>query len=77
MPPGAFVKQEDMPPAPVLKEEAAVPPMPSDAFVKTEAVVKEEERSGSWSKRQRAKSHPLRHARTVSVRESVLYTSKI
>ena len=55
MPAGAFVKQEHMPPAPVVKEEAAVPPMPSDAFVKTEAVVKEEERSGSWSKRQRAK----------------------
>ena len=55
MPAGAFVKQEDMPPAPVVKEEAAVPPIPFDAFVKTEAVVKEEERSGSWSKRQRAK----------------------
>ena len=38
MPPGAFVKKGDMPPAPVIKEDAgAVPPMPSDAFVKTEA----------------------------------------
>ena len=55
MPPGAFVKEEDMPPAPVVKEEGAVPPMPSDAFVKTEAVVKEEERSGSRPKRQRTK----------------------
>ena len=55
MPAGAFVKQEDMPPAPVVKEEGAVPPMPSDAFVKTEAVVNEEERSGSRPKRQRMK----------------------
>ena len=55
MPPGAFVKEEDVPPAPVVKEEGAVPPMPSDAFVKTEAVVKEEERPGSRPKRQRTK----------------------
>ena len=44
--------------APQLSEEegkGAVPPMPSDAFVKTEAVVKEEERSGSRPKRQRTK----------------------
>ena len=40
----------------LVKEEGAVPPMPSDAFLKTEAVVKEEvERSGSRPKRQRAK----------------------
>ena len=45
-----------MPPAPVIKEDAgAVPPMPSDAFVKTEAIVKEEERSGGRPKRQRTK----------------------
>ena len=55
MPPGAVVKEEDMPPAPAVKEEGAVPPMPSDAFLKTEAVVKEEERSGSRPKRQRTK----------------------
>ena len=55
MPSGAFVKEEDMPPAPVVKEEGAVPAMPSDAFVKTEAVVNEEERFGSRSKRQRTK----------------------
>ena len=55
MPPGAVVKEEDVPPAPVVKEEGAVPAMPSDAFVKTEAVVKEEERFGSRSKRQRTK----------------------
>ena len=55
MPPGAFVKEEDVPPAPVVKEEGAVPAMPSDAFVKTEAVVKEEERQGSRPKRQRTK----------------------
>ena len=55
MPAGAFAKEEDMPPAPVVKEEGAVPPMPSDAFVKTEAVVKEEEGSGSRPKRQRTK----------------------
>ena len=53
MPPGAFVKEEDVPAAAVVKEEGAVPPMPPDAFVvKTEVVVKEEERSGSRSKRQ-------------------------
>ena len=54
MPPGAFVKEEDVPAAAVVKEEGAVPPMPPDAFVvKTEAIVKEEERSGSRPKRQR------------------------
>ena len=37
------------------KEEGAVPPMPSDAFPKTEAVVKEEEGSGSRPKRQSTK----------------------
>ena len=55
MPPGALVKEEDMSPAPVVKEEGAVPPMPFDAFLKTEAVVKEEEGSGGRPKRQRTK----------------------
>ena len=56
MPPGAFVKEEDVPAAAAVKEEGAVPPMPPDAFVvKTEAIVKEEERSGSRPKRQRRK----------------------
>ena len=56
MPPGAFVKEEDVPVAAAVKEEGAVPPMPPDAFVvKTEAVVKEEGRSGSRPKRQRRK----------------------
>ena len=44
-----------MPSDAVVKDEGAVPPMPPDAFVKTEAVVKEEERSGSRPKRQRMK----------------------
>ena len=56
MPPGAFVKEEDVPAAAVVKEEGAVPPMPPDAFVvKTEAIVKEEGSSGSRPKRQRRK----------------------
>ena len=58
MPPGAFVKEEDVPAAAVVKEEGAVPPMPSDAFVvKTEgeAIIKAEECSGSRPKRQRRK----------------------
>ena len=56
MPPGAFVKEEDVPAAAVVKEEGAVPPMPPDAFVvKAEAIVKEEGRSGSRPKRQRRK----------------------
>ena len=55
MPLGAYVKEEDMPSNPVVKEEGVVPPMSPDAFVKTEAVVKEEERSGSRPKRQRTK----------------------
>ena len=56
MPPGAFVKEEDVPAAAVVKEEGAVPPMPPDAFVvKTEAIVKEEGSSGSRPKRQRKK----------------------
>eukprot|EP00964_Phaeocystis_antarctica_P065457 scaffold39507_cov54-Phaeocystis_antarctica.AAC.2 len=36
-----------------VKEEGVVPPMPPDAYVKVEIVVKEEERSGSRPKRQR------------------------
>ena len=56
MPPGAIVKEEDVPAAAVVKEEGAVPPMPPDAFVvKTEAIVKEEQCSGSRPKRQRRK----------------------
>ena len=56
MPPGALVKEEDVPAASAVKEEGAVPPMPPDAFVvKTEAVVKAEGRSGSRPKRQRRK----------------------
>eukprot|EP00964_Phaeocystis_antarctica_P126142 scaffold89866_cov56-Phaeocystis_antarctica.AAC.2 len=38
-----------------LKEEGVVPPMPSDAYVKVEIVVKEEEGSGSRPKRRRMK----------------------
>ena len=54
MPPGAFVKEEDVPAAAAVKEEGAVPPMPPDAFVvKTEAVGKEEGSPGSRPKRQR------------------------
>ena len=56
MPPGAFVKEEEVPAAAAVKEEGAVPPMPPDAFVvKTEVVVKEEGSSGSRPKRQRRK----------------------
>ena len=56
MPPGAFVKEEDVPAAAAVKEEGAAPPMPPDAFVvKTEVVVKEEGRSCSRPKRQRRK----------------------
>eukprot|EP00964_Phaeocystis_antarctica_P083280 scaffold52379_cov60-Phaeocystis_antarctica.AAC.4 len=36
-----------------FKEEGMVPPMPTDAYVKVEVVVKEEERSGSRPKRRR------------------------
>ena len=38
-----------------VKEEGVVPPMPPDAYVKVEIVVKEEESSGSRPKRQRTK----------------------
>ena len=56
MPPGAFVKEEDVPAAAFVKEEGAVPPIPPDAFVvKTEAIVKEEGSSCSRPKRQRRK----------------------
>ena len=55
MPPSALVKEEDIPSSLVVKEEALAPPMPPDAYVKVEVVVKEEERSGSRPKRQRAK----------------------
>ena len=55
MPPGAFVKEEDMPSDAVVKEEGAVPSMPPDAFVKVEVVVKEEQRSDRQAKRQRTK----------------------
>ena len=55
MPPGAFVKEEDMPSDAVVKEEGVVPPMPPDACIKVEVVVKEEERSDRRPKRQRTK----------------------
>ena len=67
MAPGAVVKVEDLlqlldddleaalPSGAILKEEGAVPPMPPDTFVKVEVVVKEEEGSDSWPKRQRPK----------------------
>jgi hypothetical protein len=48
MPPGAFVKGDRG------KTEGVVPPMPPDAFVKVEVVVKEEEGSDDQPKRQRA-----------------------
>ena len=38
-----------------VKEEGMVPPMPPDAYVKVEIVVKEEESSGSRPKRRRTK----------------------
>ena len=37
------------------KEQGVVPPMPPDAYVKVEIVVKEEESSGSRPKRRRTK----------------------
>ena len=44
-----------MPPGAIVKEEGVVPPMPPDAFVKVEVVVKEEEVSTDGRpKRQRA-----------------------
>ena len=45
MPPGTFVKKEDMPSDAAVKDEGVVPPkpMPPDGFVKVEVVVKEEE----------------------------------
>ena len=61
MPPGAFVKEEQvappMPPGAFFKEEGVVPPMPPDAIVKREhtVVVKEEERSDGRAKRRRSK----------------------
>ena len=57
MPPGAFVKEEQVaPPGALVKEEGVVPPMPPDAVVKQEReVVFKEERSqdGRGAKRQR------------------------
>jgi hypothetical protein len=44
-----------MPPGTFVKEEGAVPPMPPDAFVKVEAVVKEKTGPEGWPKRQRAR----------------------
>ena len=38
---------------PFVKEDGMVPPMPPDAYVKVEIVVKEEESSGSRPKRRR------------------------
>ena len=60
VPPGAVLKEEGtvppLPPGTFVKEEGAVPPpMPPDAFVKVEIVVKEEEGSNSRPKRQRVK----------------------
>ena len=61
MPPGTFVKKEDMPSDAAVKDESVVSPkrcqahaLPPDGFVKVEVVVKEDERSGR-PKRQRTK----------------------
>ena len=60
MPSGAVIKEEQeedtaplMPPT--IKEEGTVPPMPPDACIKVEVVIKEEAHSDSPPKRQRTK----------------------
>ena len=59
VPSGAILKEEGaapaMPSGAFVKEEGSAPPMPPDAYVKVEVVVKEEEGSDSWPKRQRTK----------------------
>ena len=55
IPPGAFVKEEDMPSDAAVKDEGVVPPLPPDAYVKVEVIVKAEERSDTRPKRQRTK----------------------
>ena len=55
-----------MSPAPVVKEEGAVPPMPPDALVKTEAVVKDRRSAPVAGPSGKGRSnHLLRIARTV------------
>ena len=44
-----------MPSVAFVKEDGVIPPMPPDAFVKVEVVVKEEQRSGRRPKRQKMK----------------------
>ena len=51
----AAAEQAAAAPTPCIKEEGVVPPMPPDAFVKVEVVVKEEEGSDSRPKRRRTK----------------------
>ena len=55
MPPGAFVKEEEVPSDAFVKDEGVVLAMPPDAFVKVEVVVKEEQRSDRRPKRQKTK----------------------
>eukprot|EP00964_Phaeocystis_antarctica_P030612 scaffold17307_cov63-Phaeocystis_antarctica.AAC.6 len=50
---GSFVKEEGK--GSFVKEEGVVPPMPPDANVKVEVVIKEEESSGSRPKRRRTR----------------------
>ena len=49
------LKREEEGKGSFVKEEGVVPPMPPDAYVKVEIVVKEEEGSGSRPKRRRTK----------------------
>ena len=49
------VTSEEQRKGPFAKEQGVVPPMPPDAYVKVEIVVKEEESSGSRPKRRRTK----------------------
>ena len=49
------LKKEEEGKGTFVNEEGVVPPMPPDAYVKVEVVVKEEERSGSRAKRRRTK----------------------
>ena len=49
------VTSEEERKGPFAKEQGVVPPMPPDAYVKVEIVVKEEESSGSRPKKRRTK----------------------
>ena len=71
MPPGAIVKEEDVPAAAAVKEEGAVPPMPPDAFVVVGRIVGVDARASYDDPPSEGNGGGVRPARDAFERETV------